>query len=216
MAGGRRQGRRTATRKTFVVLRDASATGDAVLLENSGALQALADPLRVQVLNLLAEPTAAKELAAALDRPVTSLYHHLDLLEQHGLIAVADVRKEGRALVRRYQRTADRFEVAGELAGLDDLAGVLDPKRRTKDAQLVKRIALSVRQALDDDRRDDRRLRMHLGGRLDPDRLDELGDRIVEVVTEFFDTTGPSGRAQTYEVVITAAPKPPPEGDDHP
>ena len=128
-----------------------------IRIEDTAAMQAVADPLRIRILKRLGDPASAKELAADLDRPVTSLYHHLDLLEQHGLITVVDVHKEGRALVRRYQRRGNRFEAA------------------------ARRVSFAVGDA----REGERRVRMVLRGPLDPTRLVELRERVQTVVQDF-------------------------------
>ena len=140
-------------RQAFLVLGD---EGDAVELEDTAAIQAVADPLRVRILRRLAEPASAKELAADLERPVTSLYHHLDLLEEHGLIRVVDVHKDGRSLVRRYQRSGNRFESA------------------------VRRVTFAV-----GDDAGQGRFRLVLRGRLDPERIEELRGRVLSLVREF-------------------------------
>ena len=185
----------------FIVLKDESAVGAPVVLEEHGAFHALADPLRIQIMKLLSTPASARELAAAVDRPVTSLYHHLDLLEQHGLIAVHDIHKDGRALVRRYKRSTTRFELGAELASLEEIAGALDSAGSKREGQLAKRIAIAVRRALDDERRTEKRLRMHVRGQIDPDRLDELGERLQEVLSEFLRAE----HGETFEVAITVA-----------
>jgi DNA-binding transcriptional ArsR family regulator len=211
-AGPTEQVVKKQVRRTVVLFRDAGgAAGDEpVVLENAAAVQALGDPLRLRLLKLLAEPASAKELADEVDRPVTSLYHHLDLLEQHGLIAVASVDKQGRALVRRYVRTGDRFETAGALEGLDDVVAALAPKRTREGGELTRRIALAVRGALDDRGTDaaeaGRRLRLLVRGDLDPNRLTELGDRLQAVLGEFFDDHNDDHRGATYEAAITVAP----------
>ena len=145
-------------------------------------MQAAGDPLRIRILKRLAEPTSAKELAADLDRPVTTLYHHLDLLEAHGLIRVVDVAKEGRALVRRYQRRGNRFESA------------------------ARRVSFAVQDGPDTNRR----LRLVLRGPLDPTRLDELGRRLQSVVREFVGDG--SDDAVSYDVVVTVSPTEEDEG----
>ena len=167
--------------RTFVIDARGGGRGEAVRLSDAAALAALGDPLRIRILRRLAEPTSAKELAAELERPVTSLYHHLDLLEEHGLIHVVDVTKEGRALVRRYQRRGSRFESA------------------------VRRVSSAVH---DTDSATDRaqRLRLVLRGPLDATRIGELGDRLQSVVTEFLGDRNRDDDATTYDVVITVSP----------
>ena len=145
-----------------MVFDGAGADDEPIRIEDTAAVQAVADPLRIRILKRLGEPASAKELAADLDRPVTSLYHHLDLLEEHGLIKVVDVHKEGRVLVRRYQRRGNRFEAA------------------------VERVSFAVRDSGDRERR----MRMVLRGPLDPARLPELRRRVQAAVTELLDEDG--------------------------
>ena len=125
-----------ARRRVFVVRAERGGPDDAndqvegveVPLDDPAAMQALSDPLRVRLLRLLDEPASARDLSEAVDRPVTSLYHHLDRLEEAGLIAIAELRKEGRTTVRRYRRTTRVVD---------------DPKRRV-------RVRMSVELAADD------------------------------------------------------------------
>jgi DNA-binding transcriptional ArsR family regulator len=92
------------------------------------ALRALADPLRMRILDLVGdEARSVKELAAALDVPRTRLHYHVNVLEKHGIIQVASTRVVNGAVERRYEPTGRRFEarhlpmppaVAAGIAGL--------------------------------------------------------------------------------------------------
>jgi DNA-binding transcriptional ArsR family regulator len=77
-----------------------------------------------QDLKLLAEPTreflyqtlvagarTATELARLLDCPTTRLYHHLKLLEKHGLIIVVAERMVSGIIERRYRAVARRLRL---------------------------------------------------------------------------------------------------------
>lgn len=56
--------------------------------------RALADPLRIWLLELIAvRPSSARELAGLTGRPPNRLYHHLARLEEGGLIKVAELRQ---------------------------------------------------------------------------------------------------------------------------
>lgn len=96
-------------------------------------LKAISDPLRLRMVEAMAEPSergwTAKELAEHLGTKQTKLYHHLALLEQHGLIRVAQTRLVSGIQERRYAAVAQSFRVGrGLLAGgADDAIGhVLD------------------------------------------------------------------------------------------
>jgi DNA-binding transcriptional ArsR family regulator len=70
--------------------------------------RALADPLRIQLLECLwAQPQTAKELAAMAGLPPDRLYYHLAQLEQARLIEVAEYRRlPGGKVERVYQPTS--------------------------------------------------------------------------------------------------------------
>lgn len=56
--------------------------------------RALADPLRIRLLELVAaQPRSARELAELTGRPPNRLYHHLARLEEGGLIEVTEYRR---------------------------------------------------------------------------------------------------------------------------
>ncbi len=64
--------------------------------------RALADPLRIRLYELLVlRHQSAKELADRLEMRPDRLYHHLDQLEQGGLIEIADYRRLPRGKVER-------------------------------------------------------------------------------------------------------------------
>jgi DNA-binding transcriptional ArsR family regulator len=59
-----------------------------------GVHKALADPLRLRLLDWLMErPRSARELADCADLPADRLYYHLGQLEQAGLIEVTEYRR---------------------------------------------------------------------------------------------------------------------------
>lgn len=70
--------------------------------------RALADPLRIHLLELLtARPRSARELAGLTGRPPNRLYHHLARLEEGGLIEVTEYRRApGGKAERVYAPTA--------------------------------------------------------------------------------------------------------------
>ncbi len=52
------------------------------------------------------------EIANALNRTPTSLYHHIELLKSHGLIEVAKEEQRGKCTVTYYRRTAPLFIIS--------------------------------------------------------------------------------------------------------
>jgi DNA-binding transcriptional ArsR family regulator len=73
---------------------------DTFWIEDLDSLRALADPTRLQIIELLVKPLSVKEIAEEMAVPRTRLYHHIKTLEQNGLIRVVGERK-ARALNER-------------------------------------------------------------------------------------------------------------------
>jgi len=81
-----------------------------LVLTRLDQLRALGDPLRLRLIETLAQRDASvAELARAVRVPVTRLYHHVDLLLEAGLIEVVGrVRRRG-AEQRRFRAVARSF-----------------------------------------------------------------------------------------------------------
>lgn len=78
-------------------------------------LKLIADPLRARLLGIFAEaPGTAQEAAARLALPVTRLYYHIHLLEDHDLIQVIDSHPTGGTFEKVYRATARQFIVDRE------------------------------------------------------------------------------------------------------
>lgn len=110
-----------------------TVTRDELVISDIDQLRAISDPLRLRLLELMGEQPArgwtAKELASHLGTKQTKLYHHLNLLEERGLIRVAETRVVSGILEKRYAVVALSFRVDRKLlsiAGEDAMGGVLD------------------------------------------------------------------------------------------
>lgn len=78
-----------------------------VYADTAEKLKLVADPLRAQILDLVCERAATVgELAAAVDRPPSSVAYHVDLLVQHGFLKVVRTRRVRAIDERFYGRTA--------------------------------------------------------------------------------------------------------------
>ena len=90
-------------------------------------LKALSDPLRLRMgLLLIDEPRTVKELAAALQVPPTRLYYHVRILEEQGLIEVAERRLVSGIEERRYRAIEENWVVAPDItASTVETSGVI-------------------------------------------------------------------------------------------
>lgn len=87
-------------------------------------LKVLADPLRLQIIELMT-PAArtVKQLAAELNLPPTKLYYHIKQLEERALIRVVDTRIVSGILEKQYQAAALSYRVNKALFSLTSQAG---------------------------------------------------------------------------------------------
>ena len=92
--------------------------GDPLVIRDLATLKIISDPLRRRMLEIVREDArTAKELAAALHVSQTRLYYHLNLLEQHSLIRVAETRLVSGIIEKRYRATAYRLTIDKALIG---------------------------------------------------------------------------------------------------
>ena len=155
-------------------------------IDSAEAIKAMADPLRLRVLTLLMHDHerswTVKEIAAELGQSVTKLYHHVNMLEQVGLIRDVETRLVSGIVEHRYASGQRGLE-------FDD---ALYRSAETRDASLA-----NVSYLLDEARDD---LVNYLGSeaadpervmfakarlRLTQDEADQLRTSIDELVEQF-------------------------------
>jgi DNA-binding transcriptional ArsR family regulator len=91
---------------------------DRMALTESAQVKAIGHPVRTTILQLLHERAATvTELAAAIERPKSTIAHHVDVLARNGLLQVVRTRKVRAIEERFYGRTARMFYVAAESSG---------------------------------------------------------------------------------------------------
>lgn len=137
-------------------------------------LRAVADPLRATILDLLLERAATvAELATALQRPKSTVAHHVNVLVDAGLLRVVRTRRVRAIDERYYGRTARTFMV-----------GVVN--RPGEDETTVHANALSVAAAESVPAHEADDLRSVLRhARIPADSAREFWDRVEELSREF-------------------------------
>jgi DNA-binding transcriptional ArsR family regulator len=137
-------------------------------------LRAIADPLRVTILDLLLERAATvAELAAAVGRPKSTVAHHVNVLVDAGMLRVVRTRRVRAIDERSYGRTARTFFV-----------GVIE--RPGGPASSVCENGLSLAAAESAPAYDADQLRTILRhARIPADRAAEFWDRVVALTNEF-------------------------------
>src|ERR671936_2544540 len=147
---------------------------DRMVVTAPAQLRAMADPLRATILDLLLERAATvAELAAAVDRPKSTVAHHVKVLVDAGLLRVVRTRRVPAIDERYYGRTARLFQV-----------GVID--RPGDDPTTVHANALSVAAAEARSAHTADELRSILRhARIPEQRAEELWKRVLAIVQEF-------------------------------
>jgi DNA-binding transcriptional ArsR family regulator len=88
---------------------------DRIALTEPSQVKAIAHPLRTTILGLLHERAATvSELAVAVERPKSTVAHHVKVLNQAGLLQVVRTRRVRAIEERFYGRTARMFYVGAE------------------------------------------------------------------------------------------------------
>ena len=118
-------------------------------IEDPETIKILGDPLRIQILsqvsqlNTAGQLATAKVLAEAIGVPQTKLYYHLNLLEKHDLLRVAETGLVSGIVEKRYQVRARRLRADVHIEpDLDryipeDLESIMIPVTSVLDNALV-------------------------------------------------------------------------------
>ncbi len=127
---------------------------DLDVIDDPAIARAALDPVRSQILALLAEPGSATTVAAALALPRQQVNYHLRVLEEHGLVHLME-RRQRRGLVERVMVASAR-SYALSPGSLGENAA--DPSRtdRLSTRYLVAVAARMVREVAELARRADR------------------------------------------------------------
>jgi|694.fasta_scaffold141965_2 DNA-binding transcriptional ArsR family regulator len=83
-------------------------------------IKVFADPLRLKIIRLMAQPTTVKAIADAVDLPAAKLYYHVNLLQKHELIQVVGHNLESGIVEKVYQVTAAQFKLVNPLLAGND------------------------------------------------------------------------------------------------
>lgn len=170
---------------------------DRMALTGPAQVKAIGHPLRTTILQLLHERAATvSELAAALDRPKSTVAHHVHVLAGNGLLKVVRTRRVRAVEERFYGRTARMFFVAAEPAiGTGSASGDFNDfevaARESAAAFEAGKLWGFIRHA-----------------RISADQASRFWDRMAELVEEFDQL--PRSGATTYGFTVGIYPT------DHP
>ncbi|MFD8421747.1 ArsR/SmtB family transcription factor [Streptomyces sp. NPDC059466] len=170
-----------------------------------GVHKALADPLRIRLLEALWEtPRSARELADRADLPADRLYYHLGQLEQAGLIEISAYRPLPRGRVERVYAPAVT-EPPSDAASPEEMAeflgSMLDATRADISAAYRSRQAGGRRE-----------VDLHRGVlRLTDEALAELREHLARLAARFGDGDTPGVWTRMVVALVDLQDRPSPD-----
>jgi len=190
---------------------------DIQVIDNPAAAAVALDPTRSRLLSEMAKPASAATLATRVGLARQKVNYHLNALEAHGLVRLAEKRKWGGLTERLLVATAASYVV--NPSALGPIA--VDPNREVDrlsasylialGARIVREVGDLVRRANEAGKRlatlaVDTEVRF----RTPTERAaftQELADAIAALVSKYHDESAPGGRAHRLVVVAHPLPK---------
>jgi DNA-binding transcriptional ArsR family regulator len=150
------------------------ALADRIALTQPSQVKALGHPVRNTILGLLHERAATvTELAAAVERPKSTVAHHVKVLADAGLLQVVRTRRVRAIEERFYGRTARMFYVA-----LEPSVEGGEPPRDFNDFEVAARESSAAF-------RDGKLWGFIRHARISEEQASKFWERMAELVTEF-------------------------------
>jgi len=120
-------------------------------IRDTDAVQVLAHPIRIKVLEALREPASAAGIARLIDLPRQKVNYHLKELARVGLVRHAGERRKGNFVEQLYQSVAKRLVISPALTWDADklAAAVRDQVSLSHLAQLGERLQEDAAMLLD-------------------------------------------------------------------
>ena len=118
-------------------------------LERPEHIKALAHPLRQQILELMIEaPITTKQVADRLGEKPTKLYHHVETLEQAGLIKLVKTKRKRGTVEKYYEAVAERFVMKRQAVEVRSPADSEQGKLETIIASSLDETLQEIREAM--------------------------------------------------------------------
>jgi DNA-binding transcriptional ArsR family regulator len=192
---------------------------DIQVIEDPAAATVALEPIRSRLLSELTAPASAATLAARVGIARQKVSYHLNTLEAHGLVRLAQERKWGGLTERLLVATAASYVVSPGALG----PVAADPSREIDrlsasylialGARVVREVGDLVRRAKDTGKRlatlaVDAEVRFRSAA----DRAafsNELAEAVTKLVSKYHDESAPGGRLHRLVVVAHALPQKP-------
>jgi DNA-binding transcriptional ArsR family regulator len=190
---------------------------DIQVIDDPAAATVAMEPVRSRLLSELAAPASAATLATRVGLTRQKVNYHLNALESHGLVQLAEERKWGGLTERLLVATAASYDVSPSAMG----PVAIDPNReidRLSASYLIALGARVIREVGDLVRRANKTgkrlatlaVDTEIRFRSPADRAafsHELTDAITKLVAKYHDESAPGGRAHRLMVVAHPLPQ---------
>jgi len=179
-------------------------------------LRAVSDPLRVQIVELLAADLTVKQVAEKLGLAPSKLYYHFTTLEKLGLIEVAETRMVSNMVEKVYRSSADlvdvdpalfKFAKEGSNESMNMVINSTIDATRDDIIRSLQARQFQLEQGVDEQPR--RFIINRLISRISEERVGEFQDRLVTLLQEFESENDASSRKtdlQPYALTVAFYP----------
>lgn len=145
---------------------------------------AIASPLRMEILGLFVsgEPLAISDMAEVMNRSAGSLYHHVRILEEAGLLQQAGTRPKSKRPEALYLPSASRFEYdtsSGDEDAINSAVKLMATNFRMAERDLEAALR-STKQPLEGPDPNFYALRLHV--RATPELLGKINDHLKAIM----------------------------------
>jgi len=186
------------------------------VIEDPAVASVALEPMRSRLLSELAAPASAATLAARVGVARQKITYHLNALEAHGLVRLAEERKWGGLTERLLVATAASYVVSPNALGpiAADPSREIDKLSATYlialGARVIREVGDLVRRATDTGKRlatlaVDAEVRFRSASERAAFSR-ELADAVTQLVSKYHDESAPGGRL--HRLVIVAHPLP--------
>ena len=179
-------------------------------------LRAVSDPLRVQIVELLAEELTVKQVAEKLGLAPSKLYYHFTTLEKLGLIEVAETRMVSNMVEKVYRSSADlvdvdpalfKFAKEGSNESINMVINSTIDATRDDIIRSLQARQFQLEQGVEEQPR--RFIINRLISRISEQRVGEFQDRLLQLLQEFESENNASSRKtdlQPYALTVAFYP----------
>lgn len=191
---------------------------DLQVIDDPAAATVALEPTRSRILAELAEPASAATLATRVGLARQKVTYHLNALEAHGLVEVAEERKWGGLTERLFVATAASYVVSSNSLGPVATDAALEVDKLSASylialgARVVREVSDLVRRAKKAGKRlatlgVDTEIRFRSATERAAFSA-ELTDAITKLVAKYHDESAPGGRAHRVVIMAHALPAP--------